>query len=114
MASPVPFYWSTAGYGVMFHTFRKGKYDFDSKRNGEVILSHSTDYLDVFFMVNNGAVALLNDYYQLTGNPVLLPNSDFTKGISMPITVIIGKKMKRVFFLKMANVALKVRRITAV
>ena len=80
VASPVPFYWSTAGYGVMFHTFRKGKYDFDSKRNGEVILSHSTDYLDVFFMVNNGAVALLNDYYQLTGNPVLLPKFGFYEG----------------------------------
>jgi hypothetical protein len=80
VASPVPFYWSTAGYGVMFHTFRKGKYDFDSKRNGEVKLSHSTDYLDVFFMVNNGAVALLNDYYQLTGNPVLLPKFGFYEG----------------------------------
>jgi hypothetical protein len=64
----------------MFHTFRKGKYDFDSKRNGEVKLSHSTDYLDVFFMVNNGAVALLNDYYQLTGNPVLLPKFGFYEG----------------------------------
>lgn len=28
VASPTPYYWSTAGYGVMWHTFAKGRYDF--------------------------------------------------------------------------------------
>ncbi|MCR4993825.1 MAG: hypothetical protein K6A32_00340 [Bacteroidales bacterium] len=28
VASPTPFYWSTAGYGILWHTFRPGKYDF--------------------------------------------------------------------------------------
>ncbi|MEO7049603.1 MAG: alpha-xylosidase, partial [Ferruginibacter sp.] len=31
VASPVPFYWSTNGYGMMWYTFKPGKYDFGSK-----------------------------------------------------------------------------------
>ncbi|MFS8083065.1 MAG: TIM-barrel domain-containing protein, partial [Ginsengibacter sp.] len=80
VASPNPFYWSTNGYGMMWYTFKPGKYDFGEKKNGEVILTHNTDYLDVFFMVNDGAVSLLNDFYQLTGNPVLLPKFAFYEG----------------------------------
>jgi len=80
VASPNPFYWSTNGYGVMWYTFKPGKYDFGTKENGQIILSHNTDYLDVFFMVNDGAANLLNDFYQLTGNPVLLPKFAFYEG----------------------------------
>ena len=43
-------------------------------------LSHRTDYLDLFVMVDEQPVALLNDYYQLTGNPVLLPKFGFYEG----------------------------------
>ena len=80
VASPTPFYWSTNGYGVMWHTFKKGAYDFGAKKAGEVVLSHEENYLDVFFMVNDGPVSLLNDFYQLTGNPVLLPKFGFYMG----------------------------------
>lgn len=80
VASPNPFYWSTQGYGFMWHTFKKGSYDFGLKDKNTVKLSHDGDYLDVFFMVNDGAVALLNDFYQLTGNPVLLPKFGFYEG----------------------------------
>lgn len=80
VASPNPFYWSTNGYGVMAYTFKKGKYDFGLKEKGVVALYHETGYLDLFFMVNNGAVALLNDFYQLTGHPVLLPKFAFYQG----------------------------------
>ncbi|MEO7834120.1 MAG: TIM-barrel domain-containing protein, partial [Ginsengibacter sp.] len=80
VASPTPFYWSTNGYGVMWYNFKPGKYDFGAKQNGEVILTHNTDYLDVFFMVSNGAANLLNDFYQLTGNPILLPKFAFYEG----------------------------------
>ncbi|MDO5608506.1 MAG: glycoside hydrolase family 31 protein, partial [Capnocytophaga sp.] len=80
VASPNPFYWTTAGYGIMWHTFKKGIYDFGSKKNDEVRLSHETDYLDLFVMVSDGAVALLNDFYQLTGNPVLMPKFGFYQG----------------------------------
>ena len=80
VASPTPFYWSTQGYGMMWHTFKKGKYDFGAEEAGKVKLSHETDYLDVFFMVNETPAELLNDFYQLTGNPVLLPKFGFYEG----------------------------------
>ena len=80
VASPNPYYWSTNGYGLMFYTFKKGRYDFGATGKGTVKLRHDTDYLDLFVMVNNGAVPLLNDFYQLTGNPVLLPKFGFYEG----------------------------------
>jgi hypothetical protein len=80
VASPNPFYWSTNGYGMMWYTFKPSNYDFGARKKGEVILTHNTDYLDVFFMVNDGAANLLNDFYQLTGNPVLLPKFAFYEG----------------------------------
>lgn len=80
VASPNPYYWSTNGYAVMWHTFKKGKYDFGAKEKGKVVLHHETDYLDVFYMINDSSIALLNDFYQLTGNPVLLPKFGFYQG----------------------------------
>ena len=80
VSSPTPFYWSTAGYGLMWHTFRPGRYDFGATGNGRVILSHNEDYLDVFFMVNETPTDLLGDFYQLTGHPVLLPKFGFYEG----------------------------------
>lgn len=80
VASPNPFYWSTNGYGVMFYTFKPGHYDFGATQPGIVSLQHNTDYLDVFIMVDNTPTALLKDYYQLTGNPILLPKFGFYEG----------------------------------
>lgn len=80
VASPAPYYWSTKGYGFMWYTFKKGKYDFGNKEKGTVRLTHETPYLDVFFMIDAGAPALLNDFYQLTGNPLLLPKFAFYEG----------------------------------
>ncbi len=80
VASPTPFYWSTKGYGLMWHTFKPGRYDFGETEKGKAILSHQENYLDVFIMVDNRATALLNDFYRLTGNPVLLPKFGFYEG----------------------------------
>ena len=80
VASPTPFFWSTNGYGFMWHTFKKGKYDFAATEPDKVTLTHEENYLDVFFMINNDGVALLNDFYQLTGNPVLMPKFGFYMG----------------------------------
>lgn len=80
VASPNPFYWSTEGYGVMFHTFKKGKYDFGANTPSTVRLHHDTDYLDAFIMVSETPAELLSDFYQLTGNPVLLPKFGFYEG----------------------------------
>lgn len=80
VCSPAPFYWSTAGYGVLCNTFTPGAYDFAADRPSEVLLTHDSPYLDMFVMIDNTPVALLNDYYQLTGNPVLLPEFAFYEG----------------------------------
>lgn len=80
VASPTPFYWSTAGYGILWHTFRPGKYDFVATEADKVKLTHEEGYLDLFLMVGDGCVPLLNDFYQLTGHPVLLPKFGFYEG----------------------------------
>ena len=80
VASPTPFYWSTNGYGLLWYTFKKGKYDFGAKEKGVAKLSHDENYLDVFFMLNDRPINLLNDFYQLTGNPILLPKFGFYQG----------------------------------
>ena len=64
----------------MWHTFRKGKYDFGATTDNVVALSHEEGYADFFVMVSEKPVALLNDFYQLTGNPVLLPKFGFYQG----------------------------------
>lgn len=80
VASPTPFYWSTKGYGLMWYTFRPGLYDFGATETDKVTLTHSENYLDVFLMVNEKPESLLADFYQLTGNPVLLPKFGFYPG----------------------------------
>ncbi len=80
VASPTPFYWSTNGYGLMWYTFKKGKYDFGTQNSKKVKISHDDNYADFFIMVNDGVVPLLNDFYQLTGNPVLLPKMSLYEG----------------------------------
>lgn len=80
VASPAPFYWSTGGYAVMPYTFSPGVYDFGKTTAGQVTITHDTDYLDAFVMVDDAPTSLLRDYYQLTGNPVLLPKFGFYEG----------------------------------
>lgn len=80
VASPAPFYWSTKGYGVMCYTFSKGKYDFGAAQKGTVSLTHDSNYLDMFFMIDPQPTALLADFYQLTGHPILLPKFAFYEG----------------------------------
>jgi len=80
VASPNPYFWSTRGYGMMWHTFKKGRYDFGSSGEGKVTLTHDTNYLDVFIMAGQTPTDLLGRYYQLTGNPILLPKFGFYIG----------------------------------
>lgn len=82
VASPTPFFWSTAGYSMLWHTFTPGRYDFTAVNAAEprVKLSHKERYLDLFVSVNETPTQLLNDFYQLTGKPVLLPKFGFYQG----------------------------------
>ena len=80
VASPTPFYWSTRGYGMMWHTFKPGLYDFGATDAKKVKLRHGEKYLDVFFWVADYPETLLGGFYQLTGHPVLLPKFGFYQG----------------------------------
>lgn len=80
VSSPVPFFWSTRGYGVLAYTFHPGMYDFGKNDSSMVVLSHDTNHLDIFLMVDASPKSLLNDYYQLTGHPILLPEFAFYEG----------------------------------
>ncbi len=80
VASPAPFFWSTEGYAFMAYTFAPGRYDFGATDAGKTILTHETERLDCFFMFGNGCEALLQCFWQLTGNPVLLPKFGFYEG----------------------------------
>ena len=80
VASPTPFYWSTKGYGMLWHTFKPGLYDFGATDAKKVKLRHGEKYLDVFFWVGDRPEALLDGFYQLTGNPVFLPKFGFYEG----------------------------------
>lgn len=86
VASPNPFYWSTNGYGVLRNTFAPGAYDFQNSNGSEVITTHNDKEFDAYYFVSentdtaNKAEELLNDYYKVTGNPVLLPEYAFYLG----------------------------------
>ncbi|MDY2918213.1 MAG: hypothetical protein SOU08_01050 [Anaerococcus sp.] len=54
VASPNPFFFSNASYGLLANTFAPGKYVFKDP----VEISHDEDKLDLYFMVNA-------DYYKL-------------------------------------------------
>jgi hypothetical protein len=80
VASPAPFCWSTGGYGVMWHTFKKGRYDFEAKEKGIARLYHETGHADIFFFFADTPAGILGAYYQLTGHPALLPRFAFYQG----------------------------------
>jgi alpha-glucosidase (family GH31 glycosyl hydrolase) len=97
----------------MWHTFKPGRYDFGAAEKDKVILSHGEQYLDAFIMVNDGAVGLLNDFYQLTGNPVLLPKFGFYQG-HLPIIATTGRRRRTASCcLRTESATTKVKRITA-
>lgn len=86
VASPSPFYWSSKGYGVLRNTFSDGTYDFAKTDAKTVATTQSEAEFDAYYFVadakGNEAVAqdLLGDYFEVTGNPVLLPEYGFYLG----------------------------------
>ena len=80
VASPNPFYWTTAGYGVMRNTWRAGSYDFGNTNSNVTTTLHNEDRFDAYYFVDDTPTELLQDYYKITGNPVLYPESAFYLG----------------------------------
>lgn len=77
VANPSPFYWSTDGYGVLRNTFQKGTYDFGYQDSSIVTTSHDGEDFDAYYFIDSDPADILSDYYELTGNPVLLPEYGF-------------------------------------
>nr|XP_032521862.1 probable glucan 1,3-alpha-glucosidase [Danaus plexippus plexippus]XP_032521864.1 probable glucan 1,3-alpha-glucosidase [Danaus plexippus plexippus]XP_032521865.1 probable glucan 1,3-alpha-glucosidase [Danaus plexippus plexippus]XP_032521866.1 probable glucan 1,3-alpha-glucosidase [Danaus plexippus plexippus]XP_032521867.1 probable glucan 1,3-alpha-glucosidase [Danaus plexippus plexippus]XP_032521870.1 probable glucan 1,3-alpha-glucosidase [Danaus plexippus plexippus] len=73
VASPCPFYWSSSGYGALRNTFRPGEYDFGIKSMSYIETTHNGVDFDAFYFINELPRDILNDYYELTGKPILLP-----------------------------------------
>lgn len=84
VASPNPFYWSTNGYGVLRNTFAQGSYNFGNGISN-VATTHNENEFDAYYFVTSGkeksvaetAETVLNEYYDVTGNPALLPEYAF-------------------------------------
>ena len=55
VASPNPFYWSSAGYGVLRNTFADGVYDFGKTEGAQTVASHGENELDAYYFVADAA-----------------------------------------------------------
>ncbi|SHK67074.1 F5/8 type C domain-containing protein, partial [Clostridium cavendishii DSM 21758] len=75
VSNPVPFYMSTAGYGVFRNTFEAGDYSF--KKTG--IMKHDENRFDAFYFAGD-LKKTMNSYTELTGRPSLLPRWGFGVG----------------------------------
>ncbi len=75
-SSPVPFYLSTDGYGVMRNTFKPGFYDFSATATFE----HAEERFDAYYFVEDSIPDIINEYTELTGSPALLPKFAFYLG----------------------------------
>ena len=89
VSSPNPFYWSDAGYGVLRNTFKDGSYDFGATAGDVTTATHNESELDAYYFVADAASGkstapiaqdLLQGYFKVTGNPVLLPDYAFYVG----------------------------------
>lgn len=68
----VPFYLSTAGYGVYRNTWSKGEYDFAETNPATVATCHSESRFDAFYFAGNFK-EVLKLYTAVTGPPFLIP-----------------------------------------
>ncbi len=86
VASPSPFYYTTGGYGVLRNTFKPGRYDFGRSNTEAITTLHNEEEYDAYYFVTepgngrNLTQEILQDYYKVTGNPILLPEYGFYAG----------------------------------
>ena len=87
VASPNPFYYTSNGYGILRNTFWDGVYNFGKTQADTVTAVHNDGEYDAYYFLSDGensaqvAQELLENYYEVTGNPVLLPEYGFYVGM---------------------------------
>lgn len=70
---PVPFFMSSAGYGIFFNTTRKITYDFGVKSKNINNFKIDADYMDIYIVTGKNYYELLDKYTHLTGRVSLPP-----------------------------------------
>ncbi|MDM8270711.1 glycoside hydrolase family 31 protein [Thermophilibacter provencensis] len=81
VASPSPFFWSSAGYGVLRDTFAPGSYDFASS-GPNLVAAHEDPVFDAYLLVADDPAAslrrvaqdILRAYFKVTGAPAHFPD----------------------------------------
>ena len=70
---------------MLRNTFADGKYDFGKTTADAVTATHEEGELDAYYFVSDGKNVtektqdILDEYYHVTGNPVLLPDMLFMR-----------------------------------
>ena len=68
----VPFYMSSAGYGLFFHNYRPSTFDVGSSVKNRLQLKASGGEMD-FYVFIGSMKEILSQYTELTGRPAMLP-----------------------------------------
>lgn len=71
--APVPFFMSTKGYGIFFHTTQVSEWDLGKKDKNAMTFEAKGNGIDYFFMYGPEFSQLLYHYTDLTGKSPLLP-----------------------------------------
>jgi alpha-glucosidase (family GH31 glycosyl hydrolase) len=71
----IPFYMSSAGYGLFFHNYDRSVFDVGS-RGGKLMLRSAGGAMD-FYVFVGGFKEVLTQYTELTGRPAMLPRWAF-------------------------------------
>lgn len=87
VTSPNPFYYTTDGYGVLRNTFHDGFYNFGKAEADTVEAVHDSESeFDAYYFVAKSddgrkvTQEILQEFYKVTGNPVLLPEYAYYVG----------------------------------
>lgn len=76
--NPAPFFFSSAGYGVLRNSWKNGSYDFRS--DDYLVATHKEGRYDAFFLFGGTPAAIIDDYTTLTGRPRMLPRWGYEYG----------------------------------
>ena len=68
----IPFYMSSAGYGLFFHNYRPSNFDIGASEKNQLRIKVSGGEMDFYLFIGN-MKEILSQYTELTGRPAMLP-----------------------------------------
>ncbi len=74
---PIPFFMSTAGYGLFFHNAYPTKWNMGSERKDAFSFSAQGGEMDYYFMLGPKFPAIVSQYTMLTGRAPLMPKAAY-------------------------------------